>query len=377
MQWRAWPLVELIPVCLASSNCEFWSRRVRYQDTWCAAAAVRGAPRAPWPRQVGHAHADTQESLFDQLREIWGSEESRTFVDIGASAALGVHRNTSDVHFFRDRFPYGDTLAVEMMVPLAEQLNTSLMARSGDSVSASVLAAFLDVVEDPTPQQVRVGFPPVVSGLSIQSLAVRSCCKENAGHPQFARLHAQGVKTYCNHICSWEGRDDAARWAVPRVRWDSLWKSRLGGRRVDFIKVDFDPGHTHWRRHLRCGWREFLDRRAFSVMVLELDERAYWDHLSELLALFRARDYYVFLKWPCTPKRDDGGFQRTAYAPLTDPLMTPIPAPVARGRDPHDLLVLDRRRPELFGLVALGNAACGTAFPEPPRPRRPPRLGST
>merc|ERR1712151_473304 len=138
-------------------------------------------------------------------------------------------------------------------------------------------------------------------------------------------------------------------------------------------------GNPTWRvsisissrlRHLEFGWRHFFERRAFSVMSLEFDERAYWEHLPHFLSFFRTLGYYVFLKWPCTPKDYDGGFQRTAYAPLTDALLSPpLPPAVASGRDPHDVLVVDAKRIELLRtLPRLGNTDCGTNFPLPVLP---------
>lgn len=268
-------------------------------------------------------------------------------------------------------------MAVEAIAPLAEQLRASFEAdirapgQQGSEHRLDVANVFLDVYDDPTLKEVILRFPPVVAGRSIQSSALISCCKENVHHPQFVRLHAEGVRTYCSQICSWEGRDDPTRWAVPRAKWDTLWREKLQSRRVDFIKVDFDPGHGHWWQHMRQGWSEFLNRRAFGVMVLELDERAYWNNLDKLVSFFSARDYAVFLKWPCSRKMNDGGFQKTAYAPLTGLLMDPaVPEGIARGNDPHDLLILDRHLPELFRLIALGNAECGTGFPEPWHPCR-------
>mmetsp|Transcript_27404 Transcript_27404/g.91080 ORF Transcript_27404/g.91080 Transcript_27404/m.91080 type:complete len:102 (+) Transcript_27404:113-418(+) len=97
----------------------------------------------------------------------------------------------------------------------------------------------------------------------------------------------------------------------------------------------------------------------------------YWDRLHKLLAFFNEHGYYVFLKWPCTLRQDDGGFQRTAYAPLGDRLLRPqVPEQIASGRDPHDLLILDRHQPELFKLIELGNAECGLQFPAPWSPCR-------
>uniref|UniRef100_A0A7S4Q526 Methyltransferase FkbM domain-containing protein n=1 Tax=Alexandrium monilatum TaxID=311494 RepID=A0A7S4Q526_9DINO len=349
-------------------SCEILRGRLRFEDTWCRTAAEERAPQQPWPRQVDHSHADTQESLFDQLLTIWSAERPRLFVDVGASAGGGFHRNASDVHFFRDRFPQGETLAVEMVAPFAEMLSASFAERYDGKLRLDVANVFLDVEDDPEPRDVVLDFPPVVRGRSISFQTLLSCCQENARHPHFMQLHAEGVQTFCSVACAWKHREDGSKWRVPRVRWDSLWQSRLGRRKVDFIKVDFDPGHAHWQRHLRRGWRDFFDSRAFSVMTLELDERAYYEHLREFLEFMRARDYYVFLKWPCTRRRFDGDFQTTAYVPLTDPLMEPLPASIAAGLSPQDLLVLDRRQPELFRLVALGNAACGTNFPEPRNP---------
>jgi hypothetical protein len=49
------------------------------------------------------------------------------------------------------------------------------------------------------------------------------------------------------------------------MRADSLWKRRLGGRRIDFLKIDVD---ANWR-HIGLG--ALVTGRAFAVLVIEID----------------------------------------------------------------------------------------------------------
>mmetsp|Transcript_120098 Transcript_120098/g.384635 ORF Transcript_120098/g.384635 Transcript_120098/m.384635 type:complete len:220 (-) Transcript_120098:17-676(-) len=171
----------------SSEECILRRGRLRFRDIWCEVAKSLPRPCAEWPRQVGHAHADTQENLFDHLLAIWGRERPRTFIDVGASAVHGEHRNTSDVHYFRDRFPDGQTLAVETLAPLAEQLSLSFAARHPTS-QLYVANVFLDVRDNPEPADVVLTFPPVVRGRTVRSYALISCCEDPYKRASWSRV---------------------------------------------------------------------------------------------------------------------------------------------------------------------------------------------
>ena len=163
---------------------------------------------------------------------------------------------------------------------------------------------------------------------------------------------------------------------VPTMRLDSIWTKALGGKHIDFLKIDID--HS-WRS---IGMERVLSERGASLIVMEVDQS--WPkldeklggvtHLDQLCWLAAKRGYTPLLKVPCTPKpgaKSESGLA-TWYHPLVpEGLGTCVPfgwhVPFATWGIQDVLLVDTVRHPTLdMRLQELGRADC-----VPPRFGRP------
>ena len=165
---------------------------------------------------------------------------------------------------------------------------------------------------------------------------------------------------------------------VPTMRLDSLWAEALGGKHIDFLKIDID--HS-WRS---IGMERVLSARGASLIVMEVDNS--WPllgeklggvtHLDQLCWHAAKQGYTPLLKVPCTAKpgvKSEGGLA-TWYHPLVpEGLGTCVPfgwhVPfVSRSWGIQDVLLVDTvRHPALdVKLRELGRADC-----VPPRFGRP------
>lgn len=166
---------------------------------------------------------------------------------------------------------------------------------------------------------------------------------------------------------------------------DEIWRTVAFGRFVDVLKVDVDQ---NWDL-LEPELVPLLAAQALGVLTLEVDRniggRA-WQIVERINCLLWQFGFALFLKVPCAggggadAARDNIPLwsQRTAYMPLSGRWHTRLPIGWARQRDrpcsmgghakwvdcaTQDLLGLNLRRPELAGLIELGNADCGASFP--------------
>lgn len=84
-------------------------------------------------------------------------------------------------------------------------------------------------------------------------------------------------------------------------RVDTIWQREMGGRHIDFLKVDTDTAWTS------MGLESLLLRRGVSVMTIEVDGAwggpiQAWGGITradQLLWLARAAGYDGFIKTPC------------------------------------------------------------------------------
>ena len=180
------------------------------------------------------------------------------------------------------------------------------------------------------------------------------------------------------------GNTTRRRWTpylVHQMRLDTLWAEQLGGRHIDFLKVDVDQS---WRR---LGFERLITQRAVSVMTLEIDES--WgskqrprpwgvSDVDQLVWFASQHSYASFLKVPCRARTGrDGRFGDPAWAAWYWPLgnsssFVPSVATSAQlqRKSPHlrrrrvkteiqDMLVVDERSPGLVdGLRRLARSDC-------------------
>lgn len=165
----------------------------------------------------------------------------------------------------------------------------------------------------------------------------------------------------------------------------------LRGRRIDLLKIDVDMGLVNLAGELA----KVIAARAFAVMTIEIDynDRPQFEAYERLGCMAADHDYAAVLKVPCAGcgswvdsigRRFSPESQRAAYMPISHRYHAAIPTSwgahenhrkeVSCGRGAtacavQDVLLLDLRMPELAGLIALGNAECGTAFPLDVHPR--------
>lgn len=354
-------------------------------------------------------HVETQERLFSHLRRLWDDDRPRIFVDLGCHAGHGRFLNMSDalywLHFFRH--PGGTVLAVDTFGDWVLDVQHRL-----DSVEPyrSVAARKLTL---------ELAIAAVDGGLADMSgpaATALDCCFADleAGRwcgTKWRELEARGV---VDHLCRiprqrlhfGEARAAARRAALPlppsphglellrrgmrgaplprssymvrRRRLDSLWRHELGGRRIDFLKVDID---TDWTA---MGLEGLLEARGFAVATLEVDGS--WGGLSRVWGVTRVdqlawlaakHGYASFLKLPCPARAQRSG--AAPWAPFAEgdvdalvsasywPLQASHPAGSDAPFEPtayastvaQDMLLVDRSLPELVSrLPALGAADC-------------------
>jgi len=302
---------------------------------------------------------------MNHLLEIWGADTPRIFIDIGASAVFGPRQMEADSVYWRRRF-HGTILAIEIVPPWAEHLQYVHGKLFPDDSDTDLIVAPVRLgVVDREPERVfltpGLDVPAHFSAFLGSGLHLDDWVLRMDGHGcQHHTILEQERNGNNEHFCMAAGNRNAT-FSVPTRRLDTLWSVALGRRRVDLMKVDFDPGYRHLLEHFEHGWRAILLSRAITAMVLEVDEPAYWANMPRLTAFFRRLDYYVFLKWPCERKRLAC---KTSYLPLSEPLLS-WPPPVSQTL-PHDLLILDiRQRGLVKRLLSLAARDCGQSVPSP------------
>jgi hypothetical protein len=179
------------------------------------------------------------------------------------------------------------------------------------------------------------------------------------------------------------------RYTVRAHRADTLWHRHLGGRRIDFLKVDVD------RSWLDIGLDGLIVARGFTVMVIEVDNswgvsvvpahlQPRWNlsAVDQLAWIARKHGYDTFLKVPCRaqpahhtaarglPRDKDQGWSSWMY-PLATPRSAFVPSgastPTMRATGGakadvfhgiQDLLLVDSSDRSLSSLPDLAMATC-------------------
>lgn len=272
-------------------------------------------------------HVTTQDRLFAHLQGVWG-DGARTMLDLGCHAGHSADVNVSDSLLFLDRFhaPGTSVLAVDAYEDFALDLN-----RRFDTVA------------------------PYASMAGVRKRAKAVAISPRGGRRVDLAAMARGHTTCCaGHWCNWLGElrgsshmceitrmrlgiTPAAPWLppssytaetllrlaapktafplprylVPARRLDELWRSELGGGRIDFVKVDID---TSWKR--MGGVATLLAARAAAVLLIEIDSSwggldAQWNltELDQLAWLARHHGYTAYLKVPCVAREGRGSLE--------------------------------------------------------------------
>ena len=359
-------------------------------------------------------HVTTQDRLLHHLHDLWGGDTPRVALDLGSHASHGAYVNMSDALLFLDRFHASGSLVVG--VDIYEDFALDLARRF---------------------EQVQ----PYAAMQSVQKLSLSraiDCCKDDAyrNFAGTAHMHATCCADHwchyadlekrrkADHLCritrmrlgilpeeSWLppssyprqttirlGSNNSAenrqlpRYDVRTITLQTLWRTWLSSRRIDFFKVDIDTPWTNLG-----GLEKLLERKAIGVMTIEIDgswgvEVRDWglSALDQLAWVARSYGYATYLKVPCAARKGRGSLEagswrwdwkvrkyRVAesthggYASWLHPLASPD-APYAPSRyhakRPHgvqDALLVDHHEPRLRALAERCASDCTPASVPP------------
>jgi len=362
---------------------------------WNALLRSRRAVRVPVFQRW---HVETQEQLFGHLRRVWSDDVPRVMIDAGCHAGHGRFFNLSDALLWLHHFSHDGGLVVgvdafeDFALDHQHRLEDVEPYRSMRGIKKLTLTRAVHTIDG--------------QSLDLFKLAQQQyeCCGwrmchigldavDHAGHDHMCRIPRQRLRNNRQRrtggsalplpassfpqalMAAVKGRAPPMPYPIATARLDTIWREAAAGRHIDFLKIDVDmPWH-------QMGLEGLLSARAFSVMLIEVD--GYWGGVKqdfgvtavdELLWLADRSDYEPYIKVPCVAKahvvspawetlsrgvavrykrmlrrhRRRPGFVPTLYS--------------AEGRGAkvniQDLVLVDRRRPELKQLEALGDADC-------------------
>jgi len=338
-------------------------------------------------------HVTTQEHLFVHLRLLWPDDRPRVFIDLGSQAGHGIFRNTSDALLWLKYFNHSGSLVIG--VDAFEDFALDLQHRFDDvspfaslhGVTKRSLHAAVGARAGPLKMGGHAAFTNYLCSRTAW-LDDYSRFDRHGASDHFCRIPRQRAGTSTSTLPLPSGKysfstDPDQRYEVPSRGIDTIWHEDAGGRHVDFLKLDVDSALSE----LEPGLLTLLAARAVSIVAMEIDksigERAA-RALERMSCLFWRHGYALFLKVPCAGlgSREKNKVplwsQRASYMPLSGRYHARLPS--GWGQNPQatcemggrtrwtdcgtqDLLAIDLRRPELAGLVALGNHDCATSFP--------------
>ena len=373
--------------------------------------------------QLTRWHAQTQERLFAHLRDVWVTNTPRIMVDLGSHAGHGPARNQSDATLWLLYFGAdgGTVLGVDAIednaLDLQHRFDHVEPFASMHGVRRVSLQAAISLVDNKLVEMSHIFHSSVTCcagmwcGWRKQELAGATdhycritrqrigACRTCGG---IELLNASKLPTPPSSYPSAYAAVPAVlagnksllpggrlRYRVPTVRMDTLWRRELGGRTIDFLKIDLDM--PVWQVG---GIAELLALHAVRVMVIEVDstwEQSVWcgtcmrrerlenlerlkprwnlSQADELSWYARSHGYETLLKVPCRARNTRLTQQADAltsawYYPLAGPDRPFVPSavsPATMGGHPQDLLLLDvTREPSLQRLMGIGAASCRT-----------------
>jgi len=349
-------------------------------------------------------HVTTQELLFVHLRSVWADDRPRVFMDLGSQAGHGLYRNMSDALLWLNYFNASGSLVigVDAFEDYALDLQHRFDAVAPFSEMRGVSKLSLHAAVAAGKAEGAYTAAAAVVDLGESAAYTNFLCTRTDWMDDFNSFDRNGAS---DHICritrqrggvsaSWLpllpgsyafSTDPTQSYPVRALPIDRIWREHAGGRFIDAMKIDVDRSFADLAPELL----PLLAAGAIGVLVMEIDRNTggrSWRVVEQINCLLWQNGYALFLKVPCAAAdgRDAGSgipqwSQRAAYLPLSGRRHTRLPTGWSRyskascaqggkskwGGDcaTQDLIALNLRRRELAGIVALGNAACGSAYP--------------
>ena len=346
-------------------------------------------------------HITQQERLYEHLRAAWPDDRPRVMVDLGCHASHGSFQNISDALLWLHHFNASGSLVVA--VDIVEDFVLDMQYRFDKVWPYTELHG---VEKRALHRQIR----PVVGNHQGTPMWPWSCVRH------WGRV--ERIKNSTDHYCritrqrlglssstlpipatsypTW-WRQTLEKWPVnsstklptATVRAgridDMIWREApIHGRHIDVLKVDVD---LSWRK---LGIENLISKRAFSVMVIEIDDTSSFHYnnglmlamarhgmssnisvADQLIWLCHRAGYASFLKVPCcartrdglewaSPRRIDQKYS-TWYMPLASPDHPYAPTGISMKTMGfvQDLLIVDASdKLVLESLQTHGRASC-------------------
>jgi hypothetical protein len=377
---RLAPPYQMQPQCVEDSTQSGWLTREKYTECFMnealAFTGVGIAPRGEGPggkRQntyhdfllrdmadrielhplpiFSRRRVTSQDRLIARLAAAWGTTKPRVMVDIGCHASLGRHKNVSDALLWLDRFhaPGGLVLGVDAVEDRAQDLqdrfdyvepyksmtavekHTMTVAISGRSNNTFDVAAYIRLTRLPFGIELSDGrLTPSVVAANLTRRVWRRVVKDTA-----------------------DATTSLKKTSVPTIRLDTMWRHRLGSRRIDFLKIDID---ADWRQ---LGLLDLLRKRGVAVAVITVypvwrnpPEELRVSAFDQFVWWSRTLGYDAYLKVPCAARSSEvgsiegGWYSRAAWlAPLFNASTHEyLPSRfTARKYHVQDVLLVDRQ----------------------------------
>ena len=316
------------PRCIRSSGSATPGR--------CAVSNVSTSAwaRLPLPR-FSRWHLTSQDLLFGHLRQLWDDNVPRVMLDLGCHAGHTRFYNMSDSLFWLHHFNHSGSsvLGIDAFEDYALDLQARFDGvepyRSMHGVERRALRLAVGNHDD-----------ALVNINHFARMAITCCANSWCSHwkqidpvspDHYCRITRQRVAALCpadeckntfSHSVlplppsSYPDRhfrfEGAQRlpFMVPSMRTDTMWRRLLGGRTIDFLKIDVDRSWTNVG--LDGLFEQRGKQRGFRLLLIEMDDswggpllggesaaRFKLTQLDQLAFLARRHRYRTYLKVPC------------------------------------------------------------------------------
>ena len=354
--------------------------------------------RLRMPDVQGRWHLETQSHTFRHLRRLWPDDSPRVMIDLGCHAGHTYRRNVSDALLWLDRFhhPGGAVLGVDIIEDFAFDLQHRLdyvppyASLQVQKLTRTLAIGSQDGRRVPVDKQLTLGctgtwymdWDQFERTINLDHYCRIPRQRRGIGSKKMVERRQAALPAPPPSAFPEPKPGDEQLYQAPTLRLDSLWRSALGGRHVDFLKIDVDMS---WRD---VGMESLLREHGASVVVIEVDSSWRWlkqwglNHMDQLCWFGVKLGYTPLLKVPClatgTPPEPDGGgggggsgggwpsWQERGMSTWYHPLSvngTCFPLewlPFGGSWGIHDMMLVDTtRHPQLATqLVAMGRQEC-------------------
>ena len=312
------------PRCIRSSGSATPGR--------CAVSNVSTSAwaRLPLPR-FSRWHLTSQDLLFGHLRQLWDDNVPRVMLDLGCHAGHTRFYNMSDSLFWLHHFNHSGSsvLGIDAFEDYALDLQARFDGvepyRSMHGVERRALRLAVGNHDD-----------ALVNINHFARMAITCCANSWCSHwkqidpvspDHYCRITRQRVAALCpadeckntsshsvlplppSSYPDGHFRFEGAQrlpFMVPSMRTDTMWRRLLGGRTIDFLKIDVDRSWTN------VGLDGLFEARGFRLLLIEMDDswggpilggesaaRFKLTQLDQLAFLARRHRYRTYLKVPC------------------------------------------------------------------------------